>query len=171
MIVIGIDPGIERVGIGVVEFENGRFALLHSQLIKTPSGNGLPERLQQISLELDKIIKMFPADSAAVEELFFAKNVKTAMTVAQARGVILLTLQNNSIPISEYTPLQVKQSIIGYGRAVKSQVKEIVSLIIKDGVIPEQDDVVDGIAIAITHINTARTMNRINKANDKLFKR
>jgi crossover junction endodeoxyribonuclease RuvC len=158
MITIGIDPGIERIGVGVVESSNGKMKLLCHELIKTPSKLSTPERLAMLYEKLMHFLTENKADNAAVEELFFARNTTTAITVAQARGVILLALQNMGLPIFEYTPLQVKQSLLGYGRADKKQIQYMIKMMLGDSA-PKQDDVADAVAIAITHIN----MNRLNE--------
>ncbi len=163
MITIGVDPGIERTGIGIVEVINNKMKLIDSLLIKTSSKLSTPERLLEIYETLEHIVNLYPIDNAAVERLFFAKNIKTALTVSEARGVMLLVLQKNKVPISEYTPLQVKQALIGYGRATKKQVQELVKIILNMEKIEKQDDVADGIALAITHINTHKTLQRIKK--------
>lgn len=163
MITIGIDPGIERIGIGIVENNKGRLKLLDSVLIKTSNKLTTARRLAQIHGELTTLLDLYPIDDASVEQLFFAKNVKTAMVVAQARGVILLALEQRGLPIHEYTPLQVKQALIGYGRADKKQIQQLVKIILKLDELPKQDDVADGIAIAITHINTYKTLSKIRQ--------
>ena len=158
MITIGIDPGIERIGVGVVESNSGKMRLLAYELIKTPSSMTTAERLSMLYDKLTDFIKEYKADNAAVEELFFARNTTTAIVVAQARGVILLALQKAGLPIYEYTPLQVKQSLLGYGRADKKQIQYMIKMMLGDSA-PKQDDVADAVAIAITHIN----MNRLNE--------
>lgn len=163
MLTIGIDPGIEKVGVGIVENCSPRLKLIDSTLIKTSSKLSTSERLAQIFSELTTILDLYPVKDAAVEQLFFAKNTKTAMTVAQARGVILLALQLKGLQVHEYTPLQVKQALIGYGRADKKQIQQLVKVILKLDEIPKQDDVADGIAIAITHINTYKTLSKIRQ--------
>ena len=161
MITLGVDPGIERTGIGIVEQKDNKLRLLESRLIKTSSKLSTPERLCLIYDSLIQFISLYPIDNAAVERLFFAKNIKTALIVSEARGVMLFALQQHGIPIYEYTPLQVKQALIGYGRATKKQIQELVKIILKLDEIPRQDDVADGIALAITHINTFKTLQRI----------
>lgn len=163
MITIGIDPGIEKVGVGIVENCRPGLKLIDSTLIKTSSKLSTPERLELIFSGLTTILDLYPVTDAAVEQLFFAKNTKTAMTVAQARGVILLALQLKGLKVHEYTPLQVKQALIGYGRADKKQIQQLVKVILKLDTIPKQDDVADGIAIAITHINTYKTLSKIRQ--------
>lgn len=157
---LGIDPGLERVGVGIVESNNGKSRLIFSQLIKTDSKLQVPERLRIIYDEIGRITDLFKVDSASIEELFFAKNVKTAMVVSEARGVILLALQLKGIPIYEYTPLQVKQALTGYGSGTKEQVQSLVKIILNLDEIPKQDDVADGIALAITHIHSSKFAKR-----------
>ncbi|HBD96406.1 MAG: crossover junction endodeoxyribonuclease RuvC [Spirochaetes bacterium GWF1_31_7] len=161
MITIGIDPGIERVGIGVVQYRDSRLKLLDSKLIKTSSKDSVGKRLQIIYDELIEMLGSYTIAYASVEEIFFAKNVKTVINVAQARGVILLALEKSLIPVYEYTPLQVKQALSGYGRADKGMMQRMLRMIIGDEVAILQDDVADGIALAITHINTNRIYEKI----------
>ncbi len=161
MITIGIDPGIERVGIGVVQYRDSRLKLLDSKLIKTSSKDSVGKRLQIIYDELMVILGCYTVKYASVEEIFFAKNVKTVINVAQARGVILLALEKSLIPVYEYTPLQVKQALSGYGRADKSMMQRMLRMIIGDEAAILQDDVADGVALAITHINTNRIYEKI----------
>ncbi|OHD23954.1 MAG: crossover junction endodeoxyribonuclease RuvC [Spirochaetes bacterium GWC1_27_15] len=163
MLVIGVDPGIESTGIGVVEEKNNRLSLVHSELIKTLASDGTPKRLEIIFEKINKIIDSYQISFASVEKLFFAKNVKTAMVVSEARGAILLALQLKNIPIYEYTPLQVKQALIGYGRGTKDQIQSLVKIILNLSELPKQDDVADGIALAITHINSYRMLAKIRK--------
>ncbi|MCG8569854.1 MAG: crossover junction endodeoxyribonuclease RuvC [Spirochaetes bacterium] len=162
MIIIGIDPGIEKTGIGIIQKEQQKLQLLDSVLIHTSAKLSHQQRLQNIFTELSTIVEKFPVEEAAVEKLFFAKNIKTALTVSEARGVILLALQLKKLPIYEYTPLQVKQALIGYGRATKKQIQELVKIILQLDEIPKQDDVADGIAVAITHIHSMKLKKKIN---------
>ncbi|HOV13379.1 MAG TPA: crossover junction endodeoxyribonuclease RuvC [Spirochaetota bacterium] len=157
MIVIGIDPGIERTGIGIVENIRGKSNLIFSELIKTNSKLSTSERLAIIFQTLNRITDLYKIDSASVEKLFFAKNTKTAMVVSEARGVLLLSLQLKNIPIYEYTPLQVKQALTGYGSGTKEQVHNLVKIILNLKDLSKQDDVSDGIALAITHIHSQKS--------------
>lgn len=154
MIILGIDPGIAIVGYGVVEFKNQRFTTLAYGAITTKAGVKTERRLEIIYDELNKLIEMFNPDDIAIEELFFNTNQKTAIIVAEARGVILLCAKQNNLNIYEYTPLQVKQAVVGYGRAEKSQViimvKDVLGL--KDNL--KLDDTADALAIAICHAHT-----------------
>ena len=151
MIILGIDPGIAIVGYGIIEYKNNKFRVIDYGAITTPSTMATAKRLERIYKGIDILIKNYNIDEVGVEELFFNKNVKTAITVAQARGVILLACSHNDKPIYEYTPLQVKQGVVGYGRAQKSQVQQMVTSILNLKEIPKPDDVADALAVAISH--------------------
>ena len=153
MIILGIDPGIAIVGYGVIEFKNSRFVTLAHGSIQTPAHTDVEARLEMIYDELDSIIKMYHPTEMAIEELFFNTNHTTMVPVAEARGVILLCAKRNGLRVAEYTPLQVKQSVVGYGRAVKKQVMHMVSLLLKLETTPKLDDTCDALAIAICHAN------------------
>jgi crossover junction endodeoxyribonuclease RuvC len=157
MIVLGIDPGIATTGYGVVrEDENGQIVALAYGALLTPKTDTLPERLLSLRRQLMKLIDEWrPADSA-VEALFFATNLKTAMAVGQARGVILVTLHEAGVQIAEYTPLQVKQAITGYGQADKKQMQLTTQMLLSLEKPPKPDDAADALAIAITHLHTSR---------------
>lgn len=152
-IILGIDPGIADTGFGVIKNENNKLTCLNYGTIKTPAGMPLSERLVILHDELTKIIKKYQPDIAAVEELFFAKNAKTALIVGAARGVILLTIKQSSAVFKEFTPLQVKQAISTYGRADKLQVQKMVKMLLNLDQIPRPDDAADALAIAICAIN------------------
>ncbi len=151
MRVLGIDPGIAIIGYSVLDFYNNRLKLVEYGCITTSSKSTLPNRLKFIDDEMNNIIKEFKPKEMAIEELFFNKNVKTAITVAQARGVEVLAGVRNGLEVFEYTPLQVKQGVVGYGRADKLQVQESVKGILRLDHIPKPDDAADAIAIAICH--------------------
>lgn len=151
MRVLGIDPGIAIVGYSILDFENNKFKLIEYGCVTTSSTSPLTERLKFIYTEMENIIKEFKPQDMAIEELFFNKNVKTAITVAQARGVEILSGINNGLSVYEYTPLQVKQGIVGYGRANKFQVQQSVKNLLRLDHIPKPDDAADAIAIAICH--------------------
>ena len=151
MIILGIDPGIAIVGYGIVEYKNNKFRVIDYGAITTPSTMNTTKRLERIYKGIDLLIKNYNIDEVGVEELFFNKNVKTAITVAQARGVILLACSHNDKPIYEYTPLQVKQGVVGYGRAQKAQVQQMVTSMLNLKEIPKPDDVADALAVAICH--------------------
>lgn len=154
MIILGIDPGLAGTGYGVIRKEKNNLSLIAYGCIQTHKKNAFPKRLGIISLELNKIIKKYKPDCAAIEELFFCKNVKTALLVGQARGAIIVTLDFSQIPMYEHTPLEVKQAITGYGRADKSQIQEMVKIILKLKTIPTPDHAADALAIAITCAHT-----------------
>jgi crossover junction endodeoxyribonuclease RuvC len=152
MKVLGIDPGTGRVGWGIVTHEKGIDSLIECGCFETKVKSELPERLQKIYLFLQKLIKLHKPDVLAVESLFFATNVKTAFDVGAARGVILLAGEEANLPIFQYTPLQVKSSLTGYGKAEKSQIQFMITKILHLKEIPKQDDTADAVAIALTHI-------------------
>lgn len=157
MLSLGIDPGTAIVGYGLVcEHNDGSLEAVTYGVIRTPAKTPMPERLQTIYDSLNSIIEKYNPDRVAVEELFFSRNVTTAITVAQARGVILLALQNANLPIAEYKPNAIKQSISGYGGADKHQMQEMVRLLLGLESIPRPDDAADGLAIAITDIHSYR---------------
>jgi len=154
-IILGIDPGLADTGYGVIEKEaNGKLVCLEYGTIKTPAKENLDMRLEMINLKLDKIIKKYKPKLMGVEELFFCKNVKTALVVGQARGVILLTARQNKVPIVEATPLQVKQAVSAYGQASKLQVQKMVKLLLNLKELPKPDDAADALAVAICFANT-----------------
>lgn len=156
MRILGIDPGTGILGFGVIEAEKGKAQLVDAGVIRTPVKEDDAVRLLTIYEELTDIISHNKPDAMSVEKLFFARNVTTAMTVAQARGVVLLTGMQNRVPIYEYTPLQIKQALTGYGRAEKKQIQEMVRVILNLKAIPKPDDAADALAAAITHSMTVR---------------
>jgi crossover junction endodeoxyribonuclease RuvC len=157
MRILGIDPGTGILGFGVIELDSKKKAkLVDAGVIRTPVKEDDAVRLQTIFDELTDIIMHTKPDEMAVEKLFFAQNVTTAMTVAQARGVVLLCGVQNSLKISEYTPLQIKQALTGYGRADKKQIQEMVRVILGLKDIPKPDDCADALATALTHAQTMR---------------
>lgn len=149
MILLGIDPGIADTGYGVVDSERGKLKCLAYGSIKTPAGLAMPERLIMLATELEQVIDLYQPQAAAVEDLFFAKNAKTAIVVGQARGVALLMLAKAGLTILEYKPAQVKQAVSGFGAADKLQVQKMVKLILGLEQIPKPDDAADALAIAI----------------------
>lgn len=153
-IILGLDPGIADTGFGLIKSENNRLTCLAYGSIKTKAQESLPNRLMILHQELNQIIKKFRPQVAAVEQLFFNTNVKTALIVGQARGVALLTLMENNLPIYEYTPAQVKQAVSTYGRASKMQVQKMVKLILGLTTLPKPDDAADALAVAICSLNT-----------------
>jgi crossover junction endodeoxyribonuclease RuvC len=151
MIILGVDPGIATVGFGVVELVGNKYRVLDYGAILTPSDQLFPHRLRSVYNQLNDIIKTYRPDDLAIEELFFNKNVKTAIKVGHARGVEILAAVNHDIEVYEYTPLQVKQAVVGYGRAEKRQVQEMVKILLNLDKIPKPDDVADALAVAICH--------------------
>lgn len=154
-IALGIDPGTAIVGYAVVMARGSELSLLACDVITTPAGMPLAQRLQLIYEGLSKLIAIHKPQEAAMEELFFAKNARTAMTVGQARGVAMLALANGGLSVAEYTPKQVKQAVTGYGSAGKEQVGEMVRILLKLTAVPRPDDAADAAAVAICHLNTA----------------
>lgn len=155
MKILGIDPGSGIIGFGLVE----RFSkpkLLDAGVIRTRIGDDPATRLVELYESLKELISEFKPDVAAVEKLFFAQNVTTAMNVSQARGVILLALAEAGLPIAEYTPLQIKMAMTGYGRATKAQIQEMVRVQLGLKKKPSPDDAADALAVALTHISTLR---------------
>jgi crossover junction endodeoxyribonuclease RuvC len=154
MLSLGIDPGTATVGYGLVkEFEDSSLQAVDFGVITTPSDLSMPERLRIIHNELTELIARHQPDRAGVEELFFARNVTTAITVAQGRGVILLALALADIPIVEYKPNVIKQSVAGYGGAKKPQMQEMVRMLLNLEKIPKPDDAADALAVAITDLH------------------
>ncbi len=151
MRVIGIDPGYAIVGFGVVEYKNTSFTPMQYGVIKTNSHTDFSHRLEEVFDDLTNILIQNKPDYLAVESLFFTSNQKTAIAVASARGVILLAAKKAGVPIFEYTPMQVKQSVSGYGKASKKQVQEMTRKILKLNEIPKPDDAADALAIAVCH--------------------
>lgn len=151
MIIFGLDPGIAIVGYGIIEVLGNRVRLLDYGVITTDASLSVPERLNIIDFELNKLIAEFEPDELAIEELFFNKNVKTVINVAQARGVEILSFVKRGISVYEYTPLQIKQAITGYGRAEKKQMQESIRMIFKLKEIPKPDDAADAMAVALCH--------------------
>ncbi|MFW6022770.1 MAG: crossover junction endodeoxyribonuclease RuvC [Halanaerobiaceae bacterium] len=154
MLILGIDPGLAIVGFSLIEKSGNKFKVCDYGVIRTSSDLSCTERLNIINMKLQDMIKEYEPDEMAVEELFFNKNVKTAIKVGQARGVILLSGAQSKIPVSEYTPLQVKQAVVGYGRASKQQVQQMVKSLLNLNEIPKPDDAADALAIAICHGNS-----------------
>ncbi len=154
MIIFGIDPGLAIVGYGVIDYRNGRFATLAHGAIETPAHTPIAQRLAKIYSELTALLTRYHPDAVAVEELFFNTNITTGISVAEARGVILLAIAQSGCEFFEYTPLQVKQSVVGYGKAEKAQVILMVRTILGLRQAPKLDDTCDALAIAICHAHT-----------------
>ena len=157
MLVIGIDPGTAITGYGLVrEGEDGSLALVDYGAIVTPSDQAMNLRLLELYRRLKELLLLHRPDSGAVEKLFFARNVRTALAVGQARGVVLLALAETKVPLGEYTPLEVKQAVAGYGKADKNQVQQMVRALLELAEVPSPDDAADALAIAICHLHSAR---------------
>jgi len=156
MRILGIDPGTGILGFGIVDFDvRGRATLVDGGVIRTPVKQADNERLLTIYEELSEIITTHKPEIMAVEKLFFSQNVTTAMSVSQARGVVLLAGEQNGLKLFEYTPQQIKQAVTGYGKADKKQVQEMVKIILRLQEVPKPDDCADALAVAITHSMTA----------------
>lgn len=163
MIVLGIDPGIAIVGFGVVDKQGSRLKPVQYGSIVTEAGLRTETRLKQIYDAMTHLIQKYEPDVMAIEKLFFNRNVTTAFTVGQARGVMLLAAEEANVAVAEYTPLQVKQAVVGYGAAEKHQVQEMVKVLLKLKDRPKPDDVADALAVAICHAHSAQIENLIQQ--------
>ncbi len=152
-IILGIDPGIADTGYGVIAKDGGNLQCLDYGSIRTPKNTALGERLMMLEKELDGLIDKYCPEIVGVEQLFFCNNATTAFMVGQARGVVLLTAAKHDLEIREFTPLQVKQAVCGYGKAQKQQIQQIVKLILGLKEIPKPDDAADALAVAICSCN------------------
>ena len=166
MVILGIDPGVATIGFGLIRAERGKNTLLQYGVITTPPGIPLSERLLQISNDMEQLIATFRPDEMAVEELFFSKNITTGIAVAHGRGVILLAAEKLGIPVFEYTPMQVKQSVVGYGKAEKKQVMLMTQRLLNMKDIPKPDDAADALAIAICHSRAATSLLNTERVFD-----
>jgi crossover junction endodeoxyribonuclease RuvC len=153
-IALGIDPGTAIVGYAVVTARGSELSMIACDVITTPAGMPLAQRLQHIYTRLSEIVATYRPNEGAMEELFFAKNARTALSVGQARGVAMLALANGGLSVAEYTPRQVKQAVSGYGGADKQQVGEMVRILLHLKSIPKPDDAADAAAVAICHLHT-----------------
>lgn len=154
MIILGVDPGIATVGTGVIRYEGNRFQTLYYDSILTPAHTPLEKRLLTIHDELRRLIDTYRPDALSVEELFFNTNVKTAIAVGHGRGVVLLCGAEAGVEVFEYTPLQIKQAVVGYGRADKKQVQLMTKTLLNLPAIPKPDDTADALAVAICHAHS-----------------
>ncbi len=154
-VALGIDPGTAIVGYAVVAARGSELSMIACDVITTPASMPMPERLQHIYHHLGEIVSTYHPSEAAMEELFFAKNARTAFSVGQARGVAMLALANGGLAVAEYTPRQVKQAVTGYGAAGKEQVGEMVRILLRLKAVPRPDDAADAAAVAICHLHTA----------------
>ena len=158
MRILGIDPGIAIVGFGLIEADRGRTQLLNYGAITTPAGLPLARRLVQIEQDMEALIAQLKPDAIAVEELFFSNNITTGIAVAHGRGIILCTAEKSGVPLYEYTPMQVKQAVVGYGSADKHQVMEMTRRILKMEKGARPDDAADAIAIALCHARSSTSL-------------
>lgn len=156
MLVLGVDPGTAITGFGLVEDQPSKIRAIKYGAIRTESHLPMSQRLKNIYDEVTRLIDEFQPEVVAIESLFFNKNVKTALTVGQARGVVMLAAANSGLEVAEYTPLQVKQAVVGYGRATKNQIQEMVKLLLNLKEVPTPDDVADAMAIGICHLHSRR---------------
>lgn len=154
-LILGLDPGTALTGFGLIRVEDDKLQFVECGCIRTPSNLKMPERLRQIAEDLEQLICEYRPDEVAVEQLFFFRNVTTAISVGQARGVMLVTACRAEVPVFEYTPLQVKQTVTGYGKADKKQVQAMVKMILDLKTVPKPDDAADALAIAITQARFA----------------
>ena len=166
MIVLGIDPGVATIGFGVIRAERGKNTLIQYGEITTPAGIPLSRRLVQINDDMEQLIRQFKPDEMAIEELFFSKNITTGISVAHGRGVILLAAERLGVPIYEYTPMQVKQAVAGYGAAEKRQVMLMTQRLLGMKQIPKPDDAADALAIAICHSRSATSLLNTERVFD-----
>ena len=158
MLILGIDPGYAIVGFGLVEADRGKYRMTVCGAINTPAGVRLPARLWQIATDLEDLIGQFHPDVMAIEELFFNQNVTTGIGVAQARGVILMTAEKLGLPVCEYNPSQVKQAVVGYGKAEKRQVMEMTRRLLNLNAVPKPDDAADAVAVALCHARSSTSL-------------
>ena len=158
MRILGIDPGIAIVGFGLIEADRGRTRLLNYGAITTPAELPLARRLVQIEQDMEELIAQLKPDAIAVEELFFSNNITTGIAVAHGRGIILCTAEKSGVPLYEYTPMQVKQAVVGYGGADKHQVMEMTRRILKMEKVARPDDAADAIAIALCHARSSTSL-------------
>lgn len=171
MRILGIDPGYAIVGYGIVDYANTKFSVVNYGAITTKANSYFPKRLEDIYADMCEIIERYKPDCLSIEKLYFNTNTTTAIDVAEARGVILLAAQRNRLSINEYTPLQVKQSVTGYGRAEKRQVMEMVKSLLSLKSVPKPDDTADALALAVCHghysFSTYSKLSQIYKGENK----
>ena len=167
MRILGIDPGIAIVGFGLIESDRGAMRMLQYGAVTTEAGLPLATRLVQIEDDMCALIQQLRPDEIAIEELFFSKNITTGIAVAHGRGVVLCTAERLGVPIFEYTPMQVKQAVVGYGLAEKRQVMDMTKRLLKLKAVPKPDDAADALAIAICHARSATSLLRRKDPNVK----
>ena len=158
MRILGIDPGIATIGFAVLDSEHSQYRLFQCGVITTPAHTSLSSRLDQIYQDMRQLLDAFHPDAVSIEELFFNTNITTGIAVAHGRGVILLTCQQAGVQIFEYTPLQVKQSVVGYGRAEKKQVMDMVRRLCNLKAAPKPDDAADAVALALCHARSSTSL-------------
>lgn len=163
MRILGIDPGIAIVGFGFIDKQGSKVIPVQYGCIKTEAHTPEEARLLQVYDAMKQLIDQYKPDAVAVEKLFFNRNVTTAMTVSQARGVLVLAAVQSGLPVAEYTPMQVKQAIVGYGKAEKQQVQELVRMFLKLQAAPKPDDVADALAVAICHAHSYTLNSKLNE--------
>ena len=166
MRILGIDPGYAIVGYGVLDYRSNHFGIVDFGAITTPAGMNFGRRLEIIYDEMQVLIEKTKPEAMAIEKLFYNTNAKTVIDVGQARGVLLLAAQKNHLPVYEYTPLQVKQSVVGYGRAEKKQVQEMTRLMLHLDKVPKPDDTADALAMAICHAHTSGSLMKRLQVKD-----
>ncbi len=166
MRILGIDPGVATIGFGVIEADRTRQRLVRYGVITTPAGLPLSTRLYQISRDMEELLRQFKPDEIGIEELFFSKNITTGIAVAHGRGVILLEAERAGVPAFEYTPMQVKQAVAGYGGADKRQVMLMTQRLLNMKEIPRPDDAADALAIAICHGRSATSLLNTERVFD-----
>ena len=166
MVILGIDPGVATIGFGVINAERQKNTLIQYGTITTPAGIPLASQLLQISNDMEELIHLFQPDEMAIEELFFSTNITTGISVAHGRGVILLAAEKLGVPVFEYTPIQVKQAVAGYGKADKKQVMLMTQRLLHMNKLPRPDDAADALAIAICHSRAATSMLNTERVFD-----
>jgi len=161
MIILGIDPGVAITGYGVISYQGNKFKVIEYGAVLTEAKTELPQRLLKINDDITAIIQRFNPQVVAIEELFFNTNIKTAITVAHGRGAAIISAAKQNLPVYEYTPLQVKQAVVGYGRADKKQIQQMVKILLGLDEVPKPDDVADALAVAICHAHSSAFINKI----------
>lgn len=162
--IIGIDPGLATTGVSILDIKGSKYMPVYSGCIITSKNDKMSARLENIFNELSLLIKKFEPDCLAIEELFFSSNAKTAISVGHARGVLMLAGSINDLKIYEYTPLEIKQAVVGYGRATKKQIKYMLKIILntEDGFFPNKDDAWDAMAVSLCHANNHKFRDKVD---------
>ncbi|WP_151735994.1 crossover junction endodeoxyribonuclease RuvC [Paenibacillus tengchongensis] len=163
MRILGIDPGLAIVGFGFVDKQGNKVTPVQYGSIQTEAHTPEGERLQHVYEGMVQLLERYKPDAVAFEKLFFSRNVTTALPVAQARGVLVLAAVQRGLPIAEYTPVQVKQAVVGYGKAEKKQVQEMVKVLLKLSAVPKPDDVADALAVAVCHAHSVSLNSKLNE--------